>query len=91
MNGDGHLSHVELRSLVVGMQLNINLNEDDTVYKVMKEFDTSGDDEVDFEEFVAGITNWLEEARLTSPIANSDTMNYIHDYYEVCYYCHDSL
>ncbi|KAK1414338.1 hypothetical protein QVD17_30082 [Tagetes erecta] len=85
VNGDGHLSHVELRSLVVGMQLNINLNEDDTVYKVMKEFDTSGDDEVDFEEFVTGITNWLEEARLTktnSLITGPDTMNYIHDYYE---------
>ncbi|KAI7728478.1 hypothetical protein M8C21_031709 [Ambrosia artemisiifolia] len=85
VNGDGHLSHVELRSLVVGMQLNINLNEDDSVYKLMKEFDTSGDDEVDFEEFVTGIGNWLEEARLTkthSPLAVSDTTNYIHDYYE---------
>ncbi|MFS7994562.1 putative EF-hand domain, sodium/calcium exchanger membrane region, EF-hand domain pair [Helianthus anomalus] len=85
VNGDGHLSQVELRSLVVGMQLNINLNEDDTVYKVMKEFDTSGDDEVDFEEFITGIGNWLEEARLTkthSPIAGPDTTNYIHDYYE---------
>ncbi|KAI7728482.1 hypothetical protein M8C21_031713 [Ambrosia artemisiifolia] len=85
VNGDGHLSHVELRSLVVGMQLNINLNEDDSVYKLMKEFDTSGDDEVDFEEFITGIGNWLEEARLTktySPLAVSDTTNYIHDYYE---------
>ncbi|KAL9998085.1 putative EF-hand domain, calcium/proton exchanger, sodium/calcium exchanger membrane region [Helianthus debilis subsp. tardiflorus] len=85
VNGDGRLSQVELRSLVVGMQLNINLNEDDTVYKVMKEFDTSGDDEVDFEEFITGIRNWLEEARLTkthSPIAGPDTTNYIHDYYE---------
>ncbi|XP_076887783.1 sodium/calcium exchanger NCL-like [Bidens hawaiensis] len=85
VNGDGHLSRVELRSLVVGMQLNINLNEDDTVYKVMKEFDTSGDDEVDFEEFVTGIGNWLAEARLTktySPIDGRDTTNYIHDYYE---------
>ncbi|KAK9060437.1 hypothetical protein SSX86_021141 [Deinandra increscens subsp. villosa] len=89
VNGDGHLSQVELRSLVVGMQLNINLNEDDTVYKVMKEFDTSGDDEVDFEEFITGIGNWLEEARLTRtyfPVAGPDTLNYIHDYYEVCFY-----
>ncbi|XP_076945681.1 sodium/calcium exchanger NCL-like [Bidens hawaiensis] len=85
VNGDGHLSRVELRSLVVGMQLNINLNEDDTVYKVMKEFDTSGDDEVYFEEFVTGIGNWLAEARLAktySPIDGRDTTNYIHDYYE---------
>ncbi|KAI3712094.1 hypothetical protein L1987_70643 [Smallanthus sonchifolius] len=85
VNGDGHLSQVELRSLVVGMQLNINLNEDDTIYKVMKEFDTSGDDEVDFEEFITGIANWLEEARLSktySPLAGPDATNYIHDYFE---------
>ncbi|KAI3815036.1 hypothetical protein L1987_14688 [Smallanthus sonchifolius] len=85
VNGDGRLSQVELRSLVVGMQLNINLNEDETIYKVMKEFDTSGDDEVDFEEFITGIANWLEEARLTktySPLGGPDATNYIHDYFE---------
>ncbi|KAL8223703.1 hypothetical protein R6Q57_019178, partial [Mikania cordata] len=88
VNGDGLLSKVELRSLVVGMHLNINLNEDDTVYVMngmMKEFDTSGDDEVDFEEFITGIANWLEEARLAktySPIAGLDDLNYIHDYNE---------
>ncbi|KAM0017285.1 putative EF-hand domain, calcium/proton exchanger, sodium/calcium exchanger membrane region [Helianthus debilis subsp. tardiflorus] len=83
LNKDGHLSLVELRALVVGMQLNaINLNEDDAIDKVMKEFDTSGDEEVDFQEFVTGIGNWLEEARRTkirSPIAGPD---YIHDYHE---------
>ncbi|KAI7754655.1 hypothetical protein M8C21_030934 [Ambrosia artemisiifolia] len=82
VNGDGHLSLVELRALVVGMQLNaINLNEDDAIDKVMKEFDTSGDEQVDFQEFVTGIANWLEEARRTkiSSIAGPD---YIHDYHE---------
>jgi Ca2+/Na+ antiporter len=83
VNGDGHLSLVELRALVAGMQLNaINLNEDDAIDKVMKEFDTSGDEEVDFQEFITGIANWLEEARRTkinSPIAGPD---YIHEYYE---------
>ncbi|MFS7980386.1 putative EF-hand domain, sodium/calcium exchanger membrane region, EF-hand domain pair [Helianthus anomalus] len=83
LNKDGHLSLVELRALVVGMQLNaINLNEDDAIDKVMKEFDTSGDEEVDFQEFVTGIANWLEEARRTkirSPNAGPD---YIHDYHE---------
>ncbi|KAJ0530638.1 putative EF-hand domain, sodium/calcium exchanger membrane region, EF-hand domain pair [Helianthus annuus] len=83
LNKDGHLSLVELRALVVGMQLHaINLNEDDAIDKIMKEFDTSGDEEVDFQEFVTGIANWLEEARRTkirSPIAGPD---YIHDYHE---------
>ncbi|KAI3774955.1 hypothetical protein L1987_49520 [Smallanthus sonchifolius] len=83
VNGDGHLSVAELRALVVGMQLNdINLNEDDAIDKVMKEFDTSGDEEVDFQEFITGIAHWLEEARgtkINSPIAGPD---YIHEYYE---------
>ncbi|KAI3803512.1 hypothetical protein L1987_31666 [Smallanthus sonchifolius] len=83
VNGDGHLSVAELRALVVGMQLNdINLNEDDAIDKVMKEFDTSGDEEIDFQEFITGIAHWLEEARrtnLNSPIAGPD---YIHEYYE---------
>lgn len=85
VNGDGHLSVAELRALVVGMQLNdINLNEDDAIDKVMKEFDTSGDEEVDFREFITGIANWLEEARRTKisyPISGPD---HIHDYHEVC-------
>ncbi|KAL8235415.1 hypothetical protein R6Q59_021515 [Mikania micrantha] len=83
VNGDGHLSLAELRALVVGMQLSdINLNEDDAIDKVMKEFDTSGDEEVDFQEFFTGIANWLEEARRTkisSPMTGHD---YIHDYHE---------
>nr|XP_043626785.1 sodium/calcium exchanger NCL-like [Erigeron canadensis] len=86
VNEDGHLSQSELRALVVGMQLNeINLNADDAVYKLMKEFDTSGDEEVDFEEFITGIANWIEEARHTkvvSPVSDPDDTNYIHDYYE---------
>ncbi|GJS98846.1 sodium/calcium exchanger NCL-like protein [Tanacetum coccineum] len=86
VNRDGHLSQLELRALVVGMQLtDISLNEEDAVQKIMKDFDTSGDDEVDFEEFLSGIVNWLDEARSTkisSPVAGHDTTNYIHDYYE---------
>ncbi|CAH1425718.1 unnamed protein product [Lactuca virosa] len=86
VNGDKHLSQAELRALVVGMQLNdINLNEDDAVLKVMKDFDTSGNDEIDFEEFVSGITKWIEEAKstiLASHVSGPDTTNYFHDYYE---------
>ncbi|KAI3716231.1 hypothetical protein L6452_23430 [Arctium lappa] len=86
VDGDQHLSRSELQALVVGMQLNdINLNEDDAVLKLMRDFDTSGDDEVDFEEFVIGISQWLEEARSTktdSATSDPDTMKYIHDYYE---------
>ncbi|PWA81966.1 sodium/calcium exchanger family protein / calcium-binding EF hand family protein [Artemisia annua] len=85
-NVDGHLSHSELRALVVGMRLyEINLNEDDAVNKVMRDFDTSDNNEVDFEEFAEGIKNWLEEAKgskIDPHIAGPDTLKYIHDYYE---------
>ncbi|PWA71662.1 sodium/calcium exchanger membrane region, EF-hand domain pair [Artemisia annua] len=56
-NKDGSLSLPELRALVVGMQLyEINVNEEDAVTKVMKDFDTSENNEVEFNEFVAGET-----------------------------------
>ncbi|XP_076907091.1 sodium/calcium exchanger NCL-like [Bidens hawaiensis] len=82
VNGDERLSVMELRALVVGMQLNnINLKEDDAIDKVMKEFDTSGDEEVDFQEFVTGIANWLEEAKRTKISSNAGP-DYIHEYHE---------
>ncbi|KAJ0733622.1 putative EF-hand domain, calcium/proton exchanger, sodium/calcium exchanger membrane region [Helianthus annuus] len=94
-DGDARLSHSELRALVVGMRLyEINLNEDDAVNKVMKDFDTSENNEVDFEEFVAGIGKWLEEAKgskIDAHIAGPDTLKYIHDYYEETKKEHDLL
>nr|GEY39313.1 sodium/calcium exchanger NCL-like [Tanacetum cinerariifolium] len=85
-DGDEHLSHSELRALVVGMRLyEINLNEDDAVNKVMRDFDTSENNVVDFEEFSAGIKKWLQEAmgsKIDAHIAGPDTLKYIHDYYE---------
>nr|GMC74706.1 sodium/calcium exchanger NCL-like [Ipomoea batatas] len=61
-NGDGRLSQSELKALVVGISLDgVNLDETDAVEKVMKDFDTSNDGEVDFGEFVAGVDKWLDE------------------------------
>ena len=46
------------------MQLyEINVNEEDVVTKVMKDFDTSENNEVEFNEFVAGVGRWLNEAK----------------------------
>ncbi|XP_076908333.1 sodium/calcium exchanger NCL-like [Bidens hawaiensis] len=72
----------------------INLNEDDAVDKVMKDFDTSENDVIDFDEFVAGIAKWLEEAKasqINPHIAGPDTLKYIHDYYEETKKQHDLL
>lgn len=94
-DGDARLSHSELKALVVGMRLyEINLNETDAVNKVMRDFDTSENDVVEFDEFVAGIGKWLEEARgsrIDPHIAGPDTLKYIHDYYEETKKQHDLL
>lgn len=86
-NGDGHLSHAELKALVVGMRLEeINLDENDAVAKVMKDFDKSCDDKVDLHEFIAGVEKWLYEARGSngsSPGAGANTIKYIDDFHEV--------
>lgn len=70
----------------------INLSEDDAVDKVMKDFDTSKNNEIEFSEFVAGLSKWLLEAKgskIDAHLAGPDTLKYIHDYYEV-YLCHNS-
>ncbi|XP_049375061.1 sodium/calcium exchanger NCL-like [Solanum verrucosum] len=85
-NGDGHLSHSELRALVVGISLEeINLEEDDAIAKVLKDFDTSCDDQVDMQEFIDGVEKWLYEARSSngsSAQAGPNTINYIDDFHE---------
>lgn len=63
-NGDGHLSHAELRALIVGIHFNeISVDENEVVERVLKDFDTSLDSKVEFNEFMAGVGRWLEEAR----------------------------
>ncbi|KAK9056944.1 hypothetical protein SSX86_024309 [Deinandra increscens subsp. villosa] len=94
-DGDERLSHSELRALVVGMRLNeLNLNEDDAVNKVMKDFDASENNEIEYSEFIAGISKWLEEAKrsqIDAHLAGPDTLKYIHDYYEETKKQHDLL
>lgn len=61
---DGILSRVELKALIVGIHFNeITLDENEVVEKVLKEFDTSLDSKIDFNEFLAGVGRWLREAR----------------------------
>lgn len=63
-NADGYLSPSELRALIVGIQFHeINLDHNDAVERVVKEFDTSNDSKVDLEEFIVGVGKWLEEAK----------------------------
>lgn len=65
------------------------MDEDDAVNKVMKDFDTSSDTHVDFQEFVNGIGKWLDEARsskVDSLEAGPETFKYLTHFHEVCGY-----
>ncbi|CAK9176568.1 unnamed protein product [Ilex paraguariensis] len=63
-NCDGYLSALELRALIIGIEFeDINLDHHDAVDKVMKEFDTSRDSQVDMNEFINGISKWLSEMK----------------------------
>uniref|UniRef100_A0A1D1Z0I0 Vacuolar calcium ion transporter n=1 Tax=Anthurium amnicola TaxID=1678845 RepID=A0A1D1Z0I0_9ARAE len=60
---NGLISRPELKALIIGIQFEeIDLDSDDAVEKVMNDFDTSHDNNIDQEEFKEGITKWLMQA-----------------------------
>lgn len=66
-NKDGQLSASELRALIIGIRFEeIDLDQDDAVSKILRDFDTSLDDHIDIEEFITGIGKWLNEATRTT-------------------------
>lgn len=87
LDGDGFLTASELRALVLGIQFDqINLNHDDAVAKLMKDFDKSADNQVDLPEFIGGISEWLEDvkkSKASSLLTGYDTIKYLNDYHEV--------
>lgn len=57
------ISRSELRALIIGLKMGeIDLDKDGAVDKVMNEFDTSHDDNIQEEEFIEGISKWINEA-----------------------------
>ncbi|XVF27551.1 hypothetical protein REPUB_Repub14bG0117900 [Reevesia pubescens] len=62
-NNDSSISSYELRAFMLAIQIDeFGLQEEDFVTKIMDEFDTSGDSEIDETEFVIGVSNWLNKA-----------------------------
>ncbi|XP_044499051.1 sodium/calcium exchanger NCL isoform X2 [Mangifera indica] len=60
---DGQLSRSELKALIIGIRFDeINLDMDDAADKLLKDFDSTHDDQINFEEFCDGIEKWLNEA-----------------------------
>lgn len=63
-DSDEKLSRPELRAFVLGAQFEeIDLDEDEAVDNVLKEFDTSHNDYVEKSEFLDGISRWLSLAK----------------------------
>uniref|UniRef100_A0A7N2MCA1 EF-hand domain-containing protein n=1 Tax=Quercus lobata TaxID=97700 RepID=A0A7N2MCA1_QUELO len=66
-NHDGHISDSELRAWIVGINFDeIDLDQNDAVNKIMKDFDTSGNSSIEKEEFVDGISRWLNKTKKTA-------------------------
>ncbi|KAK9269560.1 hypothetical protein L1049_001336 [Liquidambar formosana] len=83
IDNDGNISYPELRALIVGIRFDeIDLDADDAVQKVMNDFDTSNNDLIDVDEFVKGISKYLNEAKhsATSRVAGPDTGKFLNDY-----------
>ncbi|XP_075669433.1 sodium/calcium exchanger NCL-like [Castanea sativa] len=62
---DKEISDIELRALIVGIQFEeiSDLDFDDAVDKIMKDFDTSRNNKIDKREFVDGISKWLNKIK----------------------------
>lgn len=58
----------------------LSLDEEDALTKIMKDFDTSNDCQLDIHEFVEGISRWLNRAKFcgaASSMKNLGTMKYL--------------
>lgn len=84
---DDCLSPAELRALIVGIRFDeIELDKDDAVDKVMKDFDISRDSFISCDEFIAGVRKWLNEAKHagdSKTTSGSHTMKFLSDFHEV--------
>ncbi|KAK2665835.1 hypothetical protein Ddye_004409 [Dipteronia dyeriana] len=73
-NSDGYVSATEIRALIIGFQLeDIDTNIDATVDRIVKDFDTSRDSCIDIQEFVTGMSRWLNKAKRASAMHGRET------------------
>ncbi|WMV17882.1 hypothetical protein MTR67_011267 [Solanum verrucosum] len=62
-DGNNFITQPELEKLVLSVKYgDVQLNSDDSVRKVMNDFDTNRNNMIDEHEFVDGMTRWLNEA-----------------------------
>ncbi|XP_047316411.1 sodium/calcium exchanger NCL-like [Impatiens glandulifera] len=93
-DGDNYLSSSELKALILGIRFDESsyMDEDDAIDKIMKDFDTSGDSRVDYNEFKAGISRWLDEAtKFKSRSGPDDTLQHFTEFHEHTRHEHNLL
>ncbi|KAJ4980357.1 hypothetical protein NE237_031194 [Protea cynaroides] len=86
LDSDQCLSASELRALLIGIQFDeVDLDKDDAVEKLLSDFDTSHDRRVDEEEFVKGISRWINVAKrnvVPSGDPGPHTIKFINDFHQ---------
>ncbi|RWR96377.1 EF-hand domain-containing protein [Cinnamomum micranthum f. kanehirae] len=87
-----YISPAELRALIVGIEFHgINLNADDAVTMVMRDFDTSRDNQISKDEFITGLSKWLTVAKDSVPNPSSFSGKLANDFTEIAMGEYDML
>ncbi|GMY31956.1 sodium/calcium exchanger NCL-like [Fagus crenata] len=93
-NHDGNISAIELRAFIVGIQFDgVDLDLDVAVDKIMKDIDTSHNSCIEKEEFVDGISRWLNRTkRAATHVAGPHTIaQHLDNFHEETKREHDLL
>jgi EF-hand domain pair len=88
----GLLSRAELRAFIIGIKLDeLDLSSDeeidDAVDKVIDDFDSSGDNQLNSEEFIRGLCKYLREAKHKVSNSGAYSSKFIHDFHLVSQFC----
>ena len=89
LDSNGSLSHAELRALIIGIQIDeIDLDTDDAVDKIMIEFDTSQNSSIEEDEFIVGLTKWIDEAKRSVANSGAYSKKFMHEFHMVSCFFH---
>ncbi|XP_078431411.1 sodium/calcium exchanger NCL2-like isoform X1 [Wolffia australiana] len=79
---DGFLSLPELNAFVHGTQVDVACQKlDETVEKFMKDFDSSHDGKIQEDEFVRGMSRWLDEAKNSIAVCRNFSREFFEDFH----------
>ncbi|KAJ3692144.1 hypothetical protein LUZ60_012494 [Juncus effusus] len=82
-DGDQKISCDELHAFVVGIQFEeMDLEKESAVNEVMGDFDTSGNNFIEENEFIEGVSKWLREAKNTVSITGNYSNNFFQDFHQ---------